>query len=117
MCLELKYNKLVVNELRREFARNNGTPELNVKAFCDEFHTRKRRLILLDYETLDFSQNASGQELILVHLCANPQNIVYLLTSHSRSSFRQDVLELDNLNFVSEDGIMFRRNSGEVWGW
>ncbi|KAF9104361.1 threalose-6-phosphate phosphatase [Mortierella sp. GBA35] len=99
------------------------TPYLDLYTITDQYHKAKKRLLMFDYDgTLTPIRKTPGAAVPQEHmlkaltaLCADPKNIVWVISGRDQKVLEDWLGHIPNLGFSAEHGSFMRQPGGQKW--
>ncbi|KAG0273014.1 threalose-6-phosphate phosphatase [Linnemannia exigua] len=103
--------------------QSTPTPYLDLNVITDQYHKAKKRLLMFDYDgTLTPIRKTPGAAVPQEHmlkalsaLCADPKNIVWVISGRDQKVLEDWLGNIPNLGFSAEHGSFMRQPGGQKW--
>lgn len=103
--------------------QSTPTPYLDLNIITDQYHKAKKRLLMFDYDgTLTPIRKTPGAAVPQEHmlkaltaLCADPKNIVWVISGRDQKVLEEWLGHIPNLGFSAEHGSFMRQPGGQKW--
>ncbi|KAF9127625.1 threalose-6-phosphate phosphatase [Mortierella sp. 14UC] len=103
--------------------QSTPTPYLDLSVITDQYHKAKKRLLMFDYDgTLTPIRKTPGAAVPQEHmlkalsaLCADPKNIVWVISGRDQKVLEDWLGNIPNLGFSAEHGSFMRQPGSQKW--
>ncbi|KAF9901248.1 threalose-6-phosphate phosphatase [Linnemannia zychae] len=103
--------------------QSTPTPYLDLNVITDQYHMAKKRLLMFDYDgTLTPIRKTPGAAVPQEHmlkalsaLCADPKNIVWVISGRDQKVLEDWLGNIPNLGFSAEHGSFMRQPGSQKW--